>query len=287
MADRRLIARLRRGASALALGLSLAGGLGGCVAVPEGTAAGGAPAAASASLAVAAPLWRAGDRWTYSDGYGLEVEAVEGGLTRFRRLDDRDQWVSRRGFLRQDAQSATTERSVVFRSIGADEARRLVQGEPILFTREFLSGGVTRVHSTSWLLEGRERVSVPAGDFDAYVVVMRTRNPETGWTGFERWWYAPEVRHYVRLEYRYGDQPVGSRVLVDYAAPDAVAKAVQNSPPRAHQAVANDAASGAATKIAPPSASQGPNGNSSDAASSILGSGGLFGARFDKSAPTP
>jgi len=45
------------------------------------------------------------------------------------------------------------------------------------------------------------------------VVVMRTRNPETGWTGFERWWYAPEARHYVRLEYRYGDQPVGSRVL--------------------------------------------------------------------------
>ena len=46
---------------------------------------------------------------------------------------------------------------------------------------------------------------------------MRSRNAATNWTGFERWWYSPEVRHYVRMEYRYGKHPVSSRVLMDFS----------------------------------------------------------------------
>ena len=106
---------------------------------------------------------------------------------------------------------------MVYRSIPVSAAATLNSGAPLVFTREFTANGKTRVHSTSWVVESKERISVPAGDFDCFVIVMRTRNPETGWTGFERWWYAPEVRNYVRLEYRYGDKPVGSRVLTGFA----------------------------------------------------------------------
>lgn len=172
--------------------------------------------AAQAELSLAAPGWAVGDNWRYNDGYGMHVESVEAGLTRFRRLDDETQWVSRRGFLREAAQSATTFREIVFRSIGVDQAQVLRQGQPVIFTREYTANGATRVHLTSWVLEGRETITVPAGEFDTYVVVMRTRNAATGWTGFERWWYAPAVRNYVRMEYRYGDSGVGSRVLVSY-----------------------------------------------------------------------
>jgi hypothetical protein len=175
-----------------------------------------AAAPSTQRLTVPAPDWQVGDTWSYSDGYGLSVAQVDGGMTSFRRTDAPEQWFSRKGFLRQDAQSATTLRSVVYRSIPVSAAQSLKSGAPLVFTREFTANGKIRVYSTSWVVEGKERISVPAGDFDAFVIVMRTRNPETEWTGFERWWYAPEIRNYVRLEYRYGDNPIGSRVLTGF-----------------------------------------------------------------------
>lgn len=167
--------------------------------------------------AVAAPRWVRGDRWMYSDGYGLQVIGVDGDITRFQRLDDPGQWFTRHGFLRQEAQSATAHRRVVFRSIDAAEAQTLQMRRPVVFTREYTSNQQPRVHRTSWILEGRETITVPAGTFDTWVIVMRSRNAATNWTGFERWWYSPEVRHYVRLEYRYGKHPVSSRVLMDFS----------------------------------------------------------------------
>jgi len=163
-----------------------------------------------------APDWQIGDHWRYSDGYGLTVEDRSGGATLFRRLDDPTQWTMRRGFLREEAQSATAYRKTVFRSISADAGMVLQLDQPLVFTREYMSNATTRIHTTSWVVEGRETITVPAGDFETYVVVMRTRNSVTGWTGFERWWYAPEVRNYVRMEYRYGDQGLGSRVLTEF-----------------------------------------------------------------------
>lgn len=201
-----------------AIALAAMVGLSGCVTLKDKQGAESTRAAnqSAEALAVPAPAWQVGDTWAYSDGYGLSVAAADGGLTSFRRTDDPEQWFSRKGFLRQDAQSSTTLRSVVYRSIPVSAAATLTSNAPLVFTREFTANGKTRVHSTSWVVEGKERISVPAGDFDCYVIVMRTRNPETGWTGFERWWYAPEVRNYVRLEYRYGDKPIGSRVLTGF-----------------------------------------------------------------------
>lgn len=186
------------------------------ITAPVRTARQAPVAAANTDARVSAPRWLRGDRWNYSDGYGLQVIAIEGDVTRFRRLDDPGQWFSRRGFLRQDAQSATSRRQVVFRSIEADAAQTLLMRRPVVFTREFTSNQQPRVHRTSWILEGRETITVPAGTFDTWVIVMRTRNAATNWTGFERWWYSPEVRNYVRLEYRYGKHPVSSRVLMDF-----------------------------------------------------------------------
>lgn len=167
--------------------------------------------------AVTAPRWVRGDRWMYSDGYGLQVRGVDGDITRFQRLDDPGQWFTRHGFLRQEAQSATAHRRVVFRSIDAADALTLQMRRPVVFTREYTSNQQPRVHRTSWILEGRETITVPAGTFDTWVIVMRSRNAATNWTGFERWWYSPEVRHYVRMEYRYGKHPVSSRVLMDFS----------------------------------------------------------------------
>ena len=145
--------------------------------------------------------------------------SVTGDTARFERLDAPGQWFSLRGFLRQDAQSGTAERRTVFRNIAPDAGHVLTSAQPLTFQREYLSNGELVVHATSWTVEGRERITVPAGTFDCWVIVWRSRSLQTNWTGFERWWYSPEAQHYVRMEYKYGATPTASRVLMRYSLP--------------------------------------------------------------------
>lgn len=163
-----------------------------------------------------APNWAVGSLWKYSDGYGLQVVSIDGLDTKFVRLDDPSQWVVRRGFLREDARSATTVRSLVFEDLPRGAGLVLSTRHPLVYRREYNASGVTRSHVTSWTVDGRDRVRVPAGEFDCIVLTMRTRNVADGWTGYERWWFSPLTQNYVRMEYRYGDAPPGSRVLVSY-----------------------------------------------------------------------
>ena len=163
-----------------------------------------------------APAWHVGSEWRYSDGYGLKVMKHEGALTTFQRLDDPSQWVVRRGFLREDAQSGTTLRKLLFEDLSAGAGTTLSSKAPLTYRRETLSDGVQHNHATSWTVEGRRTVRVPAGEFDCIILVMRTRDLDHDWTGIERWWFSPVVQNYVRMEYRYGKEESGSRVLMSY-----------------------------------------------------------------------
>lgn len=201
--------------------------LGGCAAAPQWLDASPSPSLSATNQTVRAPAWRVGSEWEYSDGYGLKVVRVDGPVTTFQRLDDPTQWVTRRGFLREDAQSASTMRKLLFEDLPPGAGLTLSSRSPLVYRREFLSGNTQRTHATSWTVEGRETVKVPAGEFNCFVLVMRTRNLADGWTGFERWWFSPEAQTYVRMEYRYGSTAPGSRVLTRYhlAAPTSLAPA--------------------------------------------------------------
>lgn len=192
----------------------------GCGASPRWPGFSESPTAAAVEQTVQAPDWRVGSEWQYSDGYGLKVIRVDGSLTTFQRLDDPAQWVTRRGFLREDAQSGTTLRRMLFEDLPPTAGMTLSSRAPLTYRREYMAGNTQRVHATSWTVEGRETVKVPAGTFDCYLIVMRTRSLADDWTGFERWWYSPEVRNYVRMEYRYGPDVSGSRVLMSYRLAD-------------------------------------------------------------------
>jgi cell division septation protein DedD len=174
-----------------------------------------APAVAADSIL--APSWRVGAEWRYSDGYGLRVSKAGGGTTLFQRMDAPGQWFSRYGFLRQDARSATATQQTIYRTISPNAGLQLTSSAPLTFQREYLSNGKQQVHATSWSVEGKETITVPAGTFDCWIIVWRTRSLKTNWTGFERWWYSPDVQHYVRLEYKYGETPAASRVLLSYS----------------------------------------------------------------------
>jgi hypothetical protein len=166
--------------------------------------------------ALAKPSWKVGDRWSYSDGYGMKVVESAGDVARFERLDDPNQWFVNRGLFRERSQSRTTLRENVFRSGDPDQIYKAPIGEPIVFVREYLSNATLVRHRTSWVLEGRESVTVPAGTFDCFVLVMRTRSMTGTWTGYERLWYSAKARNYVRMEYKYGEAPESARVLTEY-----------------------------------------------------------------------
>jgi hypothetical protein len=168
------------------------------------------------SAPVAAPQWRAGSTWEYSDGYGLRVASATDSMTVFQRLDAPDQWFSMRGFLRQDAASAKTKRQTIYRTVPPTAGDGLAPGTPLTFQREYLSNNQLIVHASSLTVEGRQRITVPAGTFDCWVIVWRARSLKSNWTGFERWWYSPETQQYVRLEYKYGAGATASRVLMRY-----------------------------------------------------------------------
>src|SRR5437868_6370063 len=171
------------------------------------------------STPVIAPQWRVDSTWEYSDGYGLRVASTTQSTTVFQRLDAPDQWFSMRGFLRQDAASATTKRQTIYRTVAPTAGDGLTAGTPLTFQREYLSNKQLIVHASSWAVEGRQRITVPAGTFDCWVIVWRARSLKSNWTGFERWWYSPEVQQYVRLEYKYGAGATASRVLMRYHLP--------------------------------------------------------------------
>ena len=176
----------------------------------------------AAGIKVDAPTWQPGSDWHYSDGYGLKVTKVVAGTTTFQRTDDPSQWIVRRGFLREDAQSSTVLRKLLFAGLPPGEGTVLSGDSPVTYRREYMAGDVQRNHVTSWTVEGRETIKVPAGEFDCVVLTTRTRNTEDGWTGFERWWFSPRAQNYVRMEYRYGNNPMGSRVLTEYHVGPAV-----------------------------------------------------------------
>ncbi len=167
------------------------------------------------SLVLSKPQWRVGDEWHYSDGYAVRVSEITGILAKFERLDAPGQWFVNNGFFRETSQSDGTPRQVVFRSENPDPSfYTLPLGRPLVYVEEYLRDKDLIRHQTSWVVESRERITVPAGTFDTFVVVIRKRSLTSDWTAYERWWYAPAVKNYVRMEYRYGEEPEGARVLM-------------------------------------------------------------------------
>jgi len=167
---------------------------------------------------VPVPQYQRGERWLYSDGYGMVVVDAAGPKARFQRLDDPKQYFVADGVFREEAQSRSALRKTVFQSADPAKLYTAKRGEPVVYVREYTKDKALIRHNVSWTIEGTERVTVPAGTFDAIILTKRVRSLTGVWTGYERWWYVPAVKNYVRMEYKYGDAPDSARVLTQYSA---------------------------------------------------------------------
>jgi hypothetical protein len=193
-------------------------------------ATGASAAPVPANSVVKAPDWSAGSEWHYSDGYAVKVASVSATGALFQRLDAPGQSFMREGFIRTDSTSATATRKAIYRTVPDAAGQSLSAAKPLTFQREYLNNGKLMVHASSWTVEGRETITVPAGTFDCWVIVWRTRSLRSDWTGFERWWYSPDVQNYVRMEFKYGSEPDGSRVLMNYRLAASSAPVAANLP---------------------------------------------------------
>ena len=206
--------------------LFLVGGLmllGGCAStgepsLPSDDSVAGAmkPEATTTDLFHGPPQWPLGRSWEYSDGYGLRVIEADGNRAVLERTDKDDSWVRRDGLFKMDSLDDGIRRQVIYRYPNPETFFPLAVGKTVSFAREYLKEKKLHVHKTSWRVVGRETIEVPAGVFDCWVLVWDTRSQRSNWSGYEKWWYSPEVSNYVRLEYRYGKAPNLSRVLMTY-----------------------------------------------------------------------
>ncbi|MEO5378001.1 MAG: hypothetical protein H7832_09515 [Magnetococcus sp. DMHC-6] len=162
------------------------------------------------------PLWKIGDSWMYDDGYALVVTEVDDETTLFVRQDEENRWIKRRGFLTVASQEENKVRTLVSISPDPSIFFPLTVGKSETFTKRYQLDGQEREHKLTWLVEGQEEITVPAGKFNSWVILFTARSTRSDWQSIERWWYVPEIRYYVRLDYQYGNSPMESRHLLTF-----------------------------------------------------------------------
>lgn len=84
-------------------------------------------------------------------------------------------------------------------------------------TRDDQAGSTQLSRQWYCSVEGAKRVSVPAGSFDTYVIACeRYSSTSHSWRATRRYYYAPDLGHYVIREDKYRNRPGRTRQLVAY-----------------------------------------------------------------------
>ncbi|MBF0107911.1 MAG: hypothetical protein HQL76_01870 [Magnetococcales bacterium] len=196
------------------------------------------------SVDTGVPVWTVGERWEYSDGYVLEVESIsrpdgsslgdhesyppEERLTRFKVTPPygfpqeswSDFWMVCKGFFKVESKFGDEHRKNVFLSEKLDKLFPLAVGKVINYDREFLRNRELIKHRSSWRVTGYQpKVTVADHDYGCWILEWNTDSLQSNWSGHETWWYCPEINNYARMEFRYGDNEVATRVLIKYHHP--------------------------------------------------------------------
>ncbi|HEY3068137.1 MAG TPA: hypothetical protein VGL09_20275 [Methylomirabilota bacterium] len=154
------------------------------------------------------PTWRPGDRWTYAWTSGaergtktaevIEIKDVKGVSYYVVRLGDSDHY-----YTRDLHWAAVISESKVVARMQPPQPWFMWPLEPKRrWTSESVfeqPNGTARFNDT-FMVVGTEAVDVPAGRFQTVKIVRQTNKRD-----LDEYWYAPEVRWYVRWHGRRGD----------------------------------------------------------------------------------
>jgi len=179
-----------------------------------------APARAASPPAVTQPVWQVGDRWVYAWTSGNEQGTKEVDVVDLRDVNGVPYYVLRLG----DAEHYYTRALHWAAAIreGRVEARMvpphpwfqwpLVAGAKWTHQGRFEQREGTATYEDRFAVIGPETIEVPAGRYDAIKIVHETERRDG-----DEYWYAPDVRWYVRWRGRRAETQFEER-LREYRA---------------------------------------------------------------------
>jgi len=173
--------------------------------------------------AAALPEYAVGEYFAFDDGRSAVVTAVSDQQVTWRHNNGATSTGYRNFILPVSAWKRNGSRGNATSNAPADMLWPLATGNRGQYqSRQVITrndqAGATQL-SRQWYcsVEGTQRVSVPAGSFDTYVIACeRYSSTSYSWRATRRYFYAPDLGHYVIREDLYRSRPGRTRRLVAY-----------------------------------------------------------------------
>ncbi len=168
------------------------------------------------------PVYVPGDTYVYSDSTSATVVRVENDVIIWESGDG-ERGASHWNFVRPGAAAPFARPRVRYEvEVAADELWPLRSGTSVSFTARrniaqasVGSGDAPSTQAWQCSVAGSEAVTVAAGRFDTVRIACQTSTPVNGEAVERTWFYAPELRHFVRFDERFeASRPVNSVELV-------------------------------------------------------------------------
>lgn len=192
------------------------------------------PGGAPLTQVVSPPEWRPGDRWVYEWTSGTETGTKTAEVIEIKALNNVRYYVVRIGevdhYYTLDLQWAGSVRD-------SKVEARMVPPQPwfvwpLEVGRSWAHHGVYELandktsYDDTFSVVTAETVEVPAGRFPALKAVRETNRRDA-----DQYWYAPEVRWYVKWSGRRGDAHFEERLREHHAAPRLISPRPPSTPP--------------------------------------------------------
>ena len=169
------------------------------------------------------PMYSPGEYFILDNSFGMTVASVKGGLVAWKYSNN----ATGEGYndfliplIRSErvGQRTETVSSVSRTDLWPLDNNKEAKFETIqtIFTTD---ASLTREVRRTWncIVEGTARVTVPAGTFDTFVVRCdRFSGTDRGWRGSDRYYYSPDLNHYVMLEQASAKRSVKTKKLTGY-----------------------------------------------------------------------
>ena len=171
----------------------------------------------------ALPTYTVGEYFTFDDGSSTMVTAVSGEPITWQSNTGTVSNGYRNFIIPALTWTSTNRRSEGKTTAPADLLWPLTVGKKGKYdfqqtiSRHDGTESIELSRNWSCAVEGTERVSVPAGTFDTYVIACnRYSSSSHRWRASRRFYYAPDLGHYVMQEDKYRSRPDKKRALVSY-----------------------------------------------------------------------
>jgi hypothetical protein len=165
---------------------------------------------------VKAPIWNVGDKWVFTRG-NIEVVGADQKTYTLKFSDDTS-IIEKKKFEKIVFDKSTLNRIYALKEDKREKyiiAHKRILNFPInvgmewkdTFTTQALTGdkkGETFKYEESFKILGWENVEVKAGNFKTAKIEYIQANLDRGYTGISFYWYAPEVKYFVKCQYAPG-----------------------------------------------------------------------------------